>query len=86
MLNGDLYRDHLLDITALIKHHEIVEKREHPLSRIMDISTQGKVITIRTTSQKIVQSIATMVQRTFGASMSRHDINDGGVLTIEMND
>lgn len=85
ILSGDLYRDHLLDVTALLKHHEFVEKKEHPISRIMDISTQGSVITIRATSQKIVQSMATIIQRTFGAPTARHDKNDNGVLTIEMN-
>ena len=85
ILNGDLYRNHLLDVTALLKHHEIVEKKEHPLSRILDISTQGKVITVRATSQMIVKSMAAMIQRTFGAPTARCDTNDGGVLTIEMS-
>ena len=84
VLDGDKYRKHLIDITALMKHFEIVEKRVHPLSRIMDISTQGKLITVRTTSTKIVQSLADMVQRSFGATTIRRDVDACGAVTIEM--
>lgn len=84
-LTGEIYREHLIDISALIKHFEVVEKKEHPLSRIMDISTQGNQITIRATTPQIVESISSMIGRTFGVAFVNRNNDLGGVLTIDMN-
>lgn len=84
ILSGERYRAHILDITALIKHYENVEMHEHPMSRIMDISTQGTRITVRTTTAKIAETMGRMVQRSFGAISKSRNVDDRGAITIEL--
>lgn len=84
VLEGNHYREHLVDITALVKHLEFIEKTEHPLSRLMDCSIQGNTVSIRTTSRQFVKSVAAMIQRSFGAVQVKRRIDETGVLVIEM--
>lgn len=56
-LSGLFVQEHRDELLALAHHKEAVEKREHPLNRIMDIDDDGTKIVIRTTDVHLPQRI-----------------------------
>ena len=84
ILRGDGYRKSLLELTALIKNCEISQRNEHPLSRIVDISTQGDRVTVRMTSIQLAKMLANRIHKTFHGNFVRNGTQDLGVFTIEL--
>ena len=61
----------------LARHQEEVEKREHPLNRIMSIEEDAESITIATTDIHLPRRIGETVRRAFHGKLDAHFEEDG---------
>jgi NMD protein affecting ribosome stability and mRNA decay len=80
---GDLDARRRTEIRQLAQHQEEVEKREHPLNRIMSIEETPEAIVINTTDIHLPRRIAEAVQRALHGAITAHFEEDGYFLRIE---
>ena len=64
-LAGDFVAAHRADMLAIVRHQEELEKKEHPLNRIMSIEEAADRIVITTTDIHLPRRIGEAVKRTF---------------------
>lgn len=57
-LKGEFLQQHRDDILSLLRNHEMKEKAEHPLQRIMAIEDNAEGVTVTTTDTHLARDIA----------------------------
>ena len=71
---GDFARAHREQILNLVRHHEALEKRLHPLHRILDIREQPAALLIQTTDIHLPQRIGEALRRAHKGELEiRHE-------------
>lgn len=76
-LRGDFARGHKDEMIRLARHQEDVEKKEHPLNRIMSIEEDAQGIVINTTDIHLPRRIGEAVKRAFHGEIDAHFEEDG---------
>jgi len=76
-LQGPFALQHKDEILRLARHQEEVEKREHPLNRIMSIEADDAGIAISTTDIHLPRRIGETVKRAFHGKLEAHFEEDG---------
>lgn len=76
-LRGDFATEHKEEIIRLARHQEEVEKKEHPLNRIMSIEEAAQGIVINTTDIHLPRRIGEAVKRAFHGEIDAHFEEDG---------
>ncbi len=64
-LKGPFAREHRNEILAMARHQEEIEKKEHPLNRIMSIEEDADSLTINTTDIHLPRRIGETIKRTW---------------------
>jgi len=75
-LAGDFINAHRDEILALARHQEELEKGEHALHRIMDISTEPEGMSITTTDIHLPRRIGEAVHRAFHGDLDIRYVDD----------
>jgi len=75
-LAGPFVKAHRDEILALARHQEELEKGEHPLHRIMDVSTEPDDMTITTTDIHLPRRIGGAVHRAFHGNLDVDYVHD----------
>lgn len=60
------------EIVNLIRHQESIERKEHPLNRIMDIEEGASEITVTTTDVHLPRRIGEAVRRAYHGRLELH--------------
>jgi NMD protein affecting ribosome stability and mRNA decay len=76
-LRGAFAREHKDEMIRLAHHQEDVEKKEHPLNRIMSIAEDMQGIVINTTGIHLPRRIGEAVKRAFHGEIEAHFEEDG---------
>ena len=76
-LHGPFALKHKDELLHLARHQEEVEKKEHPLNRIMSIEEDAKRIVINTTDIHLPHRIGETVKRAFHGELEAHFEEDG---------
>lgn len=76
-LSGPLVAQHKAGMIRLARHQEELEKKEHPLNRIMDIEEGTDRIVINTTDIHLPRRIAEALRRTWRGKIEFHYDEDG---------
>jgi|SRR5271165_2720353 len=76
-LRGDFTRQHKDEMIRLARHQEEVEKKEHPLNRIMSIQEDPQGIVINTTDIHLPRRIGEAVKHAFHGEIEVHFEEDG---------
>jgi NMD protein affecting ribosome stability and mRNA decay len=76
-LQGDFVLKHKDEILHLARHQEEVEKKEHPLNRILSIEEDAQGIVINTTDIHLPRRIGETVKRAFHGELEAHYEEDG---------
>ena len=76
-LHGIFGREQMDEIVRLARHQEDVEKREHPLNRIIGIEDEDEAIVITTTDIHLPRRIGAVVKRAFHGKL-KEDFDDAG--------
>jgi hypothetical protein len=76
-LHGAFAGEHKQEMLRLARHQEEVEKKEHPLNRIMSIEEDAESITINTTDIHLPRRIGETVKRAFHGKLDAHFEEDG---------
>jgi hypothetical protein len=71
-LNGDFVRRHRDDLLGLIRHHEEVETKEHPLHRIIGIEERPDAIVINTTDIHTPRRIGEALRSAYKGELDFH--------------
>ena len=77
MLCGSFAEAHKEEMLRLARHQEEVEKKEHPLNRIMSIEEDAEGITINTTDIHLPRRIGETIERAFHGKLAAHFEEDG---------
>ena len=71
---GAFAQGHKEEILNLVRHHETLEKRLHPLHRILDIQEQPAVLLIQTTDIHLPRRIGEALRRAYKGELEiRHE-------------
>ena len=76
-LRGDFTRQHKDEMIRLARHQEEVEKKEHPVNRIMSIQEDPQGIVINTTDIHLPRRIGEAVKHAFHGEIEVHFEEDG---------
>jgi hypothetical protein len=76
-LRGDFAREHKEAMVQLARHQEEIEKKEHPLNRIISIEEDVLGIVINTTDIHLPRRIGETVKRAFHGKLEAHFEEDG---------
>ena len=76
-LQGDFTLKYKDEILHLARHQEEVEKKEHPLNRILSIEKDAKGIVINTTDIHLPRRIGETVKRAFHGELETHFEENG---------
>lgn len=68
-LSGTFLHEHQEEIMALIRHHEAKMKSEHPMERIMAVTTREDGVTVTTTGSHLARDIGEALKRAFQGHM-----------------
>ncbi len=82
-LSGNFLTVKRLDILQLVRHQEAVEKREHPMNRIMEIEEEPTRIVIRTTDIHLPHRIGATLKRTFRGKLDTAYEEDGYFVRVD---
>jgi hypothetical protein len=82
-LHGDFAREHKEEMIRLARHQEEVEKKEHPLNRIMSIEEDKQGIVINTTDIHLPRHIGETVKRAFHGEIDAHFEEDGYFVRLD---
>jgi hypothetical protein len=64
-LKGAFAREHKAELLGIARHQEEIEKKEHPLNRIMSIEEDADSLTINTTDIHLPRRIGETIKRTW---------------------
>lgn len=81
-LSGALVAQHKAEMIRLARHQEEVEKKEHPLNRIIDIEEMPDRIIINTTDIHLPRRIAEAQKRAWHGETQFHYDEDGYFLRV----
>ncbi len=76
-LTGSLVPQHKEEMLRLVRHQEEVEKKEHPLNRIIDIEEAPDRLVINTTDIHLPRRIAEALKRAFHGKVEFNYDEDG---------
>jgi len=76
-LRGDFVREHKEEMIQLARHQEEVEKKEHPLNRIISIEEDTHGVVINTTDIHLPRRIGEAVKRAFHGEIEDNFEKDG---------
>jgi len=76
-LRGDFAREHKEEMIHLARHQEEVEKKEHPLNRIISIEEDAQGVVINTTDIHLPRRIGEAVKRAFHGEIEDNFEKDG---------
>ncbi|MFZ5789804.1 MAG: BCAM0308 family protein [Pseudomonadota bacterium] len=76
-LTGPVIREHRAEMIRLARHQEEVEKKEHPLNRIIDVEEAPDRIVINTTDIHLARRIGEAQKRAFHGETDFHYDEDG---------
>jgi NMD protein affecting ribosome stability and mRNA decay len=76
-LRGPFAAEHKQEMLRLARHQEEVEKKEHPLNRIISVEEDAEGITINTTDIHLPRRIGETIKRAFHGELSAHFEQDG---------
>ena len=79
-LSGSFLRRHKDEIVSLVRNLESIEKKDHPLNRIIAILDSEEGILITTTDVHLPQRIGKAIQRAFKGQLDIH-FDKGGYFT-----
>jgi NMD protein affecting ribosome stability and mRNA decay len=82
-LRGDFAREHKEEMIRLPRHQEEVEKKEHPLNRIISIDKDAQGIVINTTDIHLPRRIGEAVKRAFHGEIDAHFEEDGYFVRVD---
>jgi NMD protein affecting ribosome stability and mRNA decay len=82
-LRGPFAAEHKQEIIRLARHQEEVEKKEHPLNRIMGIEEEDTGITIKTTDIHLPRRIGEAIKRAFHGTLDAHFEEDGYFVRVD---
>ena len=71
-LSGEFLTAHEAEILQLIRHHEVREKTEHPLQRIMDIEKTEHGTSITTTDIHLARGIGEALHHAYHGPLEFH--------------
>jgi len=71
-LKGEFFRGQREQILHLVKHHEVKEKAEHPLERIMGIEDTGEGVVVTTTDTHLARDIAEALYNAYKGDLDYH--------------
>jgi NMD protein affecting ribosome stability and mRNA decay len=81
-LSGTLVAQHRTEMIGLARHQEEVEKKEHPLNRIIDIEEAPERIVINTTDIHLPRRIAEALKRAWRGKTDFHYDEDAYFLRV----
>lgn len=81
-LSGPLVAQHKAEMIRLARHQEEVEKKEHPLNRIIDIEEEPERIVINTTDIHLPRRIVEALRRAWHGKTDFHYEEDGYFLRV----
>jgi NMD protein affecting ribosome stability and mRNA decay len=84
-LSGDFVREHMAELIALARHQEDIEKKDHPLNRIIDIDETGEGLVINTTDIHLPRRIGEACKRAFDGAIDIHYDNDAYFVRVNWN-
>ena len=64
-MSGDFISTHKLEVLHLARHHERVERAEHPLHRIMSIEEHPDTVVVATTDIHLPKRIGQALHRAY---------------------
>jgi hypothetical protein len=82
-LHGDFAPEQKEEMIRLARHQEEVEKKEHPLNRIMRIEEDAQGIVINTTDIHLPRRIGETVKRAFHGEIAAHFEEDGYFVRVD---
>lgn len=71
-LTGPVFQQHRAEVMAIIHHQEEVEKKDHPLNRIMTIEDVPDGIAVNTTDIHLPRRIGEAMKRAFHGELDMH--------------
>jgi NMD protein affecting ribosome stability and mRNA decay len=71
-LKGEFFRGQREQILHLVKHHEVKEKAEHPLQRIMGIEDTSEGVVVTTTDTHLARDIAEALHNAYKGDLDYH--------------
>jgi len=71
-MNGDFIREHKLEVLHLVRHHERVERAEHPLHRIMSVEERPDALVVTTTDIHLPKRIGQALHRAYKGQLDLH--------------
>lgn len=82
-LYGNYFFDHKDEILNLVRNIEEVEKRQHPLQRIMSIEEDGVAVVIKTTGLHVGRRIAHALECAHKGTLDTHYDEEGYFIRID---
>ena len=79
-LKGEFFRGQREQILHLVKHHEVKEKAEHPLERIMGIEDTSEGVVVTTTDTHLARDIAEALYNAYKGDLDYHYNKDENLL------
>ena len=79
-LKGEFFRGQREQILHLVKHHEVKEKAEHPLQRIMGIEDTSEGVVVTTTDTHLARDIAEALHNAYKGDLDYHYNKDENLL------
>jgi len=79
-LKGEFFRGQREQILHLVKHHEVKEKAEHPLQRIMGIEDTSEGVVVTTTDTHLARDIAEALHNAYKGDLDYHYNKDDNLL------
>lgn len=71
-MSGDFIATHRLEVLHLARHHERVERAEHPLHRIMSIEDHPDTVVVATTDIHLPKRIGQALHRAYKGRLDLH--------------
>jgi len=71
-LKGEYFQSHRADIMRLVRNHELYERAEHPLKRIMEVEEKEGATLVTTTDIHLARSIGEALHHAYRGELEYH--------------
>lgn len=82
IFTGEYFSEHENEILNLLNHIEAKSRTKNPLGRIMEISQEGKVLTVTTTEDKLAQKLGREVFKAHKGELHYSWSHEEGVVRV----